>query len=55
MLLRANIRNYLEITPTVNYTVNVEGRKIYIKSEKFDIEKDYTVNVKEGIEWNTGW
>jgi hypothetical protein len=53
-VVEANIRNYLEITPTVNYTVNVEGRKIYIKSEKFDIEKDYTVNVKEGLSGTLG-
>ena len=53
-VVEANIRNYIEISPSVSYTVNVEGRKIYVKSEKFDIGKKYTINIKEGLSGTLG-
>ncbi len=53
-VVEANIRNYIDISPSVSYTVSVEGRKIYVKSEKFDIGKKYTINVKEGLSGTLG-
>ena len=53
-IVEANIRSFIEILPTVNYTVNIEGRKIYVKSEKFDIAKKYTINIKEGLTGTLG-
>lgn len=48
-IVEKNLRHFIEIFPKVPYNMNVEGRKIYLKSKKFDLRKKYTINVKEGL------
>ncbi len=49
-----NIRSFIEIMPAVNYTAQVKGRKIIIKSDDFDVVKTYVINIKEGLAGTMG-
>jgi alpha-2-macroglobulin len=53
-VVAAEIRNFIEIIPKVEYTVQVEGRNIIIKSEKFDVAKTYEINIKAGLTGSLG-
>ncbi|MBN1250877.1 MAG: alpha-2-macroglobulin family protein [Bacteroidales bacterium] len=53
-VIGTDIKNFIEILPNLKYTVNVEGRKIIISSEEFDISKTYVLNIKEGLTGTLG-
>jgi len=49
-----DIKKYIEIFPSVEFNATVEGRNIYLKSEKFELAKNYTINIKEGLSGTLG-
>ncbi len=49
-----NIRSFIEIMPSVNYTAQVKGHQIIIKSDDFDVAKTYVVNIKKGLKGTMG-
>ncbi|RLD68817.1 MAG: alpha-2-macroglobulin family protein, partial [Bacteroidetes bacterium] len=53
-VLNTNIRNFIEILPTVKYTVTVKGHEIKIKSDDFDVSKTYVLNLKKGLSGTLG-
>ncbi|MBN1952735.1 MAG: hypothetical protein JW801_16150, partial [Bacteroidales bacterium] len=48
-VVKENIRNYISISPSVNYSVEVEPGYILITSEYFDVDKEYKITIKEGL------
>jgi alpha-2-macroglobulin len=53
-VVAADVKNYILISPSVPFTVSVEGRNILIKSDKFDISKKYEINIKQGLTGTLG-
>lgn len=53
-VVETDVKRFIEVLPVVGFTVSVEGRKIYLKGEKFEISKTYTINVKEGLAGTLG-
>ncbi len=53
-LVDSDVRKYIEITPAVDFTVSIDGRLILLKSEKFDLTKNYNLTIKEGLSGTLG-
>ncbi|MFN8255160.1 MAG: MG2 domain-containing protein [Bacteroidales bacterium] len=48
-VVESDLKKFIEIIPAVDFSISVEGSLIYVKSEKFDLTKTYTINIKEGL------
>lgn len=49
-----NLEGYIEIDPTVNFTVAVNSQYITVKSEGFTADKYYEITVKKGLKGKLG-
>ena len=53
-LVESNLKSYINFDPAIQYTAEVDETGVTLRSDKFDIEKSYTVTFKEGIRGRIG-
>jgi uncharacterized protein YfaS (alpha-2-macroglobulin family) len=53
-LMDENIKSYIKFEPEIKYTAEVDESGLVLRSDKFDIEKSYTVTFKEGLRGKIG-
>jgi len=44
-----NLENFITVFPSVDFTVENNGQSIVVSSSQFDIDKEYTITLKENI------
>lgn len=44
-----NLKDFIDIKPSVNFTVEVNDQDFIIKSDDFDVNNDYELSVKKGL------
>lgn len=50
----ADVKTYVKLTPAVNYSVEKNDEGFLIRSNQFDSEKSYTVNLTKGLRGKIG-
>ena len=53
-LVDAGLKSYIKFDPAIQYTTEVDESGLTLRSDKFDIEKSYTVTFKEGLRGKVG-
>ena len=53
-LVEAELKSYINFDPAIQYTTEVDESGLTLRSDKFDIEKSYTVTFKEGMRGKIG-
>src|SRR6187401_2704552 len=53
-LVEAGIRSFVKFDPAIQFTTEVDESGLTLRSDKFDIEKSYTVTFKEGMRGKIG-
>lgn len=53
-LVDENIKSYIRFEPSVNYTAEADETGLVLRSDKFDMEKTYTLTFKEGMRGKIG-
>jgi uncharacterized protein YfaS (alpha-2-macroglobulin family) len=53
-LVDENIKSFINFEPGVNFTAEVDESGMTLRSDKFDLEKSYTVTFKEGLRGKVG-
>ena len=53
-LVDENIKSYIKFEPDIKFTAEVDETGLTLRSDKFDIEKSYTVTFKEGMRGKIG-
>ncbi len=51
---KEKVKDFIELSPSVKFTVNVEGNKLIIRSSGFDVKTKYSVKVKQGLNGMVG-
>ena len=53
-LVEADLKSYIGFAPSIQYTAEVDESGLTLRSDKFDLEKSYTVTFKEGMRGRIG-
>jgi hypothetical protein len=53
-LVETDIRSFIRFDPAIQFTAEVDESGLTLRSDKFDIEKSYTVTFKEGMRGKIG-
>jgi alpha-2-macroglobulin len=53
-LVEADIKSFIKFDPAIQFTTEVDESGLTLRSDKFDIEKSYTVTFKEGLRGKIG-
>src|SRR5687767_2320350 len=53
-LVEGELKSYIKFDPAIQYTTEVDESGLTLRSDKFDIEKSYTVTFKEGMRGKIG-
>src|SRR6187431_1425400 len=53
-IVEADLKSYIKLDPAVQFTTEVDESGLTLRSDKFDIEKSYTVTFKEGLRGKIG-
>ena len=53
-LVEADLKTFIRFDPALQYTTEVDESGLTLRSDKFDIEKSYTVTFKEGMRGRIG-
>jgi uncharacterized protein YfaS (alpha-2-macroglobulin family) len=53
-LVEAGLKSYIKFDPAIQFTTEVDESGLTLRSDKFDIEKSYTVTFKEGMRGKIG-
>ena len=53
-LVEADIKSYIRFDPAIQFTTEIDESGMTLRSDKFDIEKSYTVTFKEGLRGRIG-
>lgn len=49
-----NIKNYIEISPSISYNVEIDERSFRLTSSEFSVETKYEIKIKKGLEGKIG-
>lgn len=52
--LSENIKNFISISPTVNFNATVSDEAILVSSDEFDVAKSYNITIKTGLKGKIG-
>ena len=53
-LVESDLKSYIKFDPALQFTAEVDESGLTLRSDKFDIEKSYTVTFKEGMRGKIG-
>jgi alpha-2-macroglobulin len=53
-LIEADLKSYIKFDPAIQFTTEVDESGLTLHSDKFDIEKSYTITFKEGMRGKIG-
>src|SRR5215204_5054524 len=53
-LVEADLKSYIKLDPAIQFTTEVDESGLTLRSDKFDMEKSYTVTFKEGMRGKIG-
>jgi len=53
-LVETDIKSFIKLDPAIQFTAEVDESGLTLRSDKFDIEKSYTVTFKEGLRGKIG-
>jgi len=53
-LVETDLKSYINFDPSIQFTTEVDETGLTLRSDKFDIEKSYTVTLKQGMRGRVG-